>query len=509
MYNKAKIKAIIESSDSSNRESNVFSNLIYNKNGNSNLVSPYLHYIDDRGLKNSVNDYIESKLGNRELSSIAKKYNKELVNPDSLESEVRTLWASFPKGLVADIYNIYYNDISDLEFNQRDHTNEFAYNFLEKASDPVIKVLTIKNSIRSMIFTRSLVQYYLFMLAMLQQEDYTEFKEMMKQLKGDGSPLSNDESDQEEGNGSNKNQKTKDKSLKEILENLKKRFNDGKNGSNLMLNKVMQDAHNATDMINNLMTEEQQEELWKNISSNNKEAIKHLKRTDPRYLEKIKNELKKVEINMTSIKDKIKLLLNNSLSYFSSKEITTYETLLESSSLDGLEDWILLHPKLRKVFINDILLKETKKVGKIDIYLDVSGSMASSCGITDKQSKPISKELFIKAFSYTMKELNLLENVYSFQTTVKEVGNSLYDILTVSGGGGTNLNEVVKNINIVGRNSIILTDAEDKCNIYSPYAYFIGVSGADYNRFSKDVLVKYKEKKQLIIFDGKSIKSIT
>mgnify|MGYP000733863353 CR=1 FL=1 len=43
-----------------------------------------------------------------------------------------------------------------------------------------------------------------------------------------------------------------------------------------------------------------------------------------------------------------------------------------------------MNKKLRKVMVEDIIIKDTKSIGKIDIYIDISGSMSGNCGVKDK-----------------------------------------------------------------------------------------------------------------------------
>lgn len=150
----------------------------------------------------------------------------------------------------------------------------------------------------------------------------------------------------------------------------------------------------------------------------------------------------------------------------------------------------------------DINIKDVKRLGKIDIYIDVSGSMDSSCGVEDEHGQRISKVTFAKAFAHKMKQLNLLNKVYKFENSVTYVGTTMLDILTISGGGGTNLDRVVAQIIHEGRNAIVLTDAEDHCSMYSPKAYFIGVKGSQFNRFHNSVLPQYYQGQQMIVFDG-------
>ena len=64
--------------------------------------------------------------------------------------------------------------------------------------------------------------------------------------------------------------------------------------------------------------------------------------------------------------------MDRSASYFSSKKQVTYEDLFNTDNISGLEDYIELYPKLRKIFVEDIMIKDEKPIGKVDIYIDIS-----------------------------------------------------------------------------------------------------------------------------------------
>lgn len=495
----------------------LFSKFEFNKKAE--LVKPYLHYIDEKALMTSVRKYVGDYNNYSDIMNLASKYNRNII-PESLVIQMRKIFQKFPESVINDIFNIYYNEVENLEFTQRTDQNKFRYKLLEKASDPVIKVLTNHNNIKSMIFTRSLVQYHLAMLAIMEQEDPDVFDEMMKQLEGQGSDSQEGDNGEqgsgeseglsEEGAASSNNSSgsgKRKKSIKELLDEIEKRLNGSQSGSQVIYDKMMAEAKQSSKQLDSLMTEDQQQELWQKLSDP-REAREAYERTDPKYLERIKKNLDKITLNMGNIKESIKRLLNNSLSYFSAKDQITYENILEASGLDGMEDWVLMHPKLRKVFIHDINVKQTKKVGKINIYIDVSGSMDATAGTIGVDGKIISKATFSKAFTYRMKEEDLLSEVYSFQNSVQQEENSLYGILTISGGGGTKLNEVIKHAELNKKNAIVITDAEDYCDIYSPYVFFIGVAGCKFFRFKASVLKQYNDNNQIIVFDGKSIRKI-
>ena len=150
--------------------------------------------------------------------------------------------------------------------------------------------------------------------------------------------------------------------------------------------------------------------------------------------------------SMGSLKDRIKKLLDKSVSYFSAKTTTQYEDLLNSDNIAGLEDYFLLHPKLRKICLEDILVKDTKSIGKIDIYIDISGSMDSDCGIKNSEMRYVTKLDFCKTFAAKLKAMDMLNDVYVFNNKVKKMKNDLITISMLSTSGGTTIDAAVRKI---------------------------------------------------------------
>jgi hypothetical protein len=211
---------------------------------------------------------------------------------------------------------------------------------------------------------------------------------------------------------------------------------------------------------------------------------------------------------MGSLKEKIKKLLDKSVSYFSARQEVEYEDLLNSDNIAGLEEYVLLHPKLRKIFVEDVQVKNTKSVGKIDLYIDISGSMSSGCGVEDTDGNYISRIDFCKSFAAKLIELDMLNNIYLFDNKVKKYKTDLISVSMIDCGGGTTINAAVRSIETNGVNALILTDAEDGCNIYSEKAFFIGLKGANFSHFNTETIAQYSNRDQVVIFNGKTISKV-
>jgi hypothetical protein len=104
--------------------------------------------------------------------------------------------------------------------------------------------------------------------------------------------------------------------------------------------------------------------------------------------------------------------------------------------------------------------------------------------------------------------MNILKDIYAFDTKVRKISGSQYSILLMDDGGGTCINTVVNHIEKEKNNAIVITDAEDHCAIYTDKAYFIGVEGCRFNYFKDEVIEKYSENNQAVQFDGSGIRKI-
>jgi hypothetical protein len=273
-----------------------------------------------------------------------------------------------------------------------------------------------------------------------------------------------------------------------------------------MLDDTMQKAQELCNDLDKNMDEQVQEQMFENANKTGEDSTAG--KLTPDYLKEVAAKLENINLSMGPLKEKIKKLLDKSVSYFSSNEKTEYEDLFNSDNIAGLEDYELLHPKLRKLFVEDLQVKNTKKVGKIDIYMDVSGSMSSSCGINNEKGDRISKMDFCKAFAAKLKQMDMLNEIYKFDTKVTKSKNDVISISMINCNGGTDIDKAIMSIDKNGVNALIITDAEDNCQIYSDKAFFIGVEGSRFTSFEKETIKKYSEKFQVVIFDGKSIKKV-
>jgi hypothetical protein len=452
------------------------------------LVKPYLHYIDESRLETIVDVHMkDSKIVNENYNRFAKTTDFKKIDPNKAPSQnefyakFQENYRKFPKHMAKDIFKMYYNQIDKLEFEERDEKNHSKFKFLERANNPVGKIMSEHSNLKSAIFTRNIMGYFIARMTIMDYTDPDQSEKIKNSMNG-GSDFDNDGVDD---------------AMNDMM--------DSKQGKN-MLEDAMQKAQELCKEMDDAMDEEVQEQLYENTNKQGEESTAG--KISPDYLKMVAARLEKISLSMGSLKEKIKKLLDKSVSYFSANQETKYEDLFNSDNIAGLEDYELLHPKLRKIFAEDLQVKDTKKVGKIDIYIDISGSMDSGSGLTNPNGDYISKIDFCKAFAAKLKAMDMLNDVYLFNNRVKKYRNDILSISMINCSGGTTIDEAIKSIEKNGVNALVITDAEDHCHTYSDKAYFIGVKGARFNHFNTETIKEYSNKDQVIVFDGESIKKV-
>jgi uncharacterized protein with von Willebrand factor type A (vWA) domain len=284
---------------------------------------------------------------------------------------------------------------------------------------------------------------------------------------------------------------------------MKKMFDSGQGKKDL--DQAMDEAQQTCKGIDEIIDKETQEQMFDQANGFNGNDAGSI---SPEYIRQIAENLQRVRISLGSMKEKIKKLMDRSVSYFSAKKETIYEDLFNSDNLANLDEYVLLHPQLRKFFLEDIVIKDTKSIGKIDVYLDVSGSMSEGCGVKNDEGKTISKLDFAKAFTVKLQEMGILNDVYVFNNSVKKYRSDAVSIAMLDSDGGTTISNAVKSIENKDSNALIITDAEDGCHLYSEKAFFIGIKGARFHHFSSEIIKQYSENGQVVVFDGTRISNV-
>ncbi len=441
------------------------------------LIKPYMHYIDERKVDTVVDNYMTNP------NAIAETHRKlcrklpedQRPDYDAFANKVRETYKKLPKHLSKDIHKLFYHRMENLEFEDRTDENYTKFKMLERANNPVSKIMTQGSNLKSTIFARNIMAYFAIRSTMMEYIDAETQQKFMDGLNGQGDP-------------------------DDLNDVMNKMFNDQTGKS--MLDDAVKDATDTCKGMDESIDKETQEKMFDDIT---KDGGRQAGNLSPDYIKKVVQELSKLKMSMGSLKEKIKKLMDKSASYFSSKKQVTYEDLFNSDNLGGLDDYIELHPKLRKIFAEDILVKEEKPIGKIDIYIDISGSMSDGCGVKDAEGRTITKLDFCKSFTVKLGEMGMLNDVYLFNTSVTKFKNDPISLAMLDTSGGTTIDKAVESIEKRGINSLVITDAEDRCRIYSDKAFFIGVNGARFTHFNGDVISEYSDKNQVVVFDGTKI----
>lgn len=452
------------------------------------LIKPHLHYIDERRLDNIVDVHL------KDIKIITENFNKFKTTTDykkidpaqqpdmqNFYSKFQQNYEKFPKHMAKDIFKMFYNKIENLDFEERNEKSHTKFKFLERANNPVGKIMSENSNLKSAIFARNIIAYFVARMTIMEYIDANACENIKNGLNGQ-SDFDND---------------GVDKAMKDMM--------DSKQGKSMMEN-AMQEAQDLCKQMDNVMDEEVQEQLFEGADKTGDESTAG--KLSPNFIKDLTTKLENISLSMGSLKEKIKKLLDKSVSYFSANQETTYEDLFNSDNIAGLEDYELLHPKLRKIFAEDLQVKDTKKVGKIDIYIDVSGSMDGSCGVQNSKGHNINKLDFCKAFTAKLKSMDMLNDVYIFNNQVKKAKNDIISISMINTSGGTTIDNAIQSIEKNGVNALIITDAEDNCKLYSDKAFFIGVEGSSFGHFQEEVIKQYSEKNQVIIFNGDSIRKV-
>lgn len=450
------------------------------------LVKPHLHYLDENRLDNITNAYFNdtsnlSSFWNKfSTSADFKKKIPDDKKPDQgkFTSKMRDNYQKFPKHIVKDIFKMYYNKIERLDFEERTDANYSKYKFLEKSNNPIGKIMSQGSNLKSAIFARNILAYYIARLTMLEFVDPQAAQDLKKSMDG----------------GSEFDQSGIDNILKDMCDSTQ-----AKN----MLQEAMDQATQTCKQMDEVMPDDVQERMFEQ-SENNGEAAK----LNAGYLNTVAARLARVNMSLGSLKDKIAKLLDKSTSFFSARKETIYENLFDSDNIAALDDFELLHPKLRKLFAEDINIKDTKYKGKIDVYIDISGSMGDRCGVQDANGNSISRLDFAKSFVAKLSQIDMLNNVYLFDNRVKKYKSDIISVSMIDCGGGTTIDAAVNSIERNKVNALVITDAEDHCTVYSDKAFFIGTLGARFTSFNSNVIKQYSERGQVVIFDGHRILNV-
>lgn len=435
-------------------------------------VTPY----EEMRLK-KVKDYVEKKTGKECTLS------QELIN---------------------DIYSMYVND--EVKRRPKGKNNSVRHKVLDKVYNSLTKVVTKDSPLFTQMLTRELS------LALQKIDD--SVREQQKQngqnetgIEDSGENEGDSQEGEGDGNGDSKNDNNSDGdpnqnqdsnsngSSKQSGGNINEDIIDKTLEKNK--SKIQKAMDNASDKIKDM-----EDQLGK-------EATKDLAESDPDFLDKIdklKNTLKNVSINKENVKKILEKILNESQNYFSTKFKRVEESLFDCEECEDLFGLEFLHPIFKNSQLMDVGNEHRIYKGKIDLYLDCSGSMGSSEKFEGEYIKMLD---LVKGIAMVLFRMGMIENLYFFDNNLYQIKNiNEITILSFYRSGGTNFERVISKIKENGNNSVIITDGEDYCSTYDKRVFWIGVGGTRFqgSSYGENAFKAYRENRQCVTYNSNSSK---
>jgi hypothetical protein len=448
-----------------------------------------------------------NRYANSEEGALGWRKSKNVIIPGTTNSEKRRLnrvgkyvndttgkECTVPQSLIEDVYSMYVND--DIKRRPESKHNAIKHKVLNKVYNSLTKVVTKDSPMFTEVLTREMALYLQKISDQLDDEDpdggsgdgESPFDKAMPGM-GDVDEEGNGEGEEidspSDGLLAGKGDSNSDRESYEAL--LDKILNSEIN------EKALEEAHKNA--------EEKMEELNEKLGE---EALKDLSKKDPEFLEKIellKHALSRVSINKDSIRVVLEKILDESMNYFSRNFTTVEESIFETDDFEDLFGLEFLHPIFRNAELMNACNASRTYKGKIDLYLDCSGSMSSNATFEGTTLRMID---LVKGIAIVLYRMNMIENLYFFDTSLYKIDNiNELTILSFSKSGGTDFNMVVSSINETGNNSVVITDGYDHVSSYTKQGFFVGVGGTT---FSNGGFNDYRKSKQCVSYNGNTSK---
>ena len=389
------------------------------------LIKPVLHRWDKQDLWEYVKTSIEKE---------AHKNGKDDLKLDETK---------IPKFMVYDIYNKYFTQQRDMRVKKPNDKNQWLYDFLlNNLQNYYTKPITDNHGMNSAIYTSEIV-YQLLLLN--EQKNPSE-----QQGGGEGN------SQMEHTLGQTGNHQLQD-AIQKAESNAQSKIEDLENFQN--------ELGGADEKGDDEGNQEggKQAGTGSNFSINDAANLQH-------YFELLHG----VNLKSTHLNNFIKDTLKFSTSYFSSQFKELEDSIFDSDDIAELMGIENLLPQLRNLHIDDVVTTKREYYMKFDVYIDMSGSMGG-----ERANSQLTQA---KVTALKLDKLGLVDKMYCFDTKVTPALSKL-KMLKTNSGGGTSLENVVKQVKKLNRPSVIITDACDNVRSYTDKAYFIGVTGASFDGY--------------------------
>lgn len=405
-----------------------------------------------------------------------------------------------PQHLINDIYSMFIND--GFKRKETSSGNVIKQKILDRVYNTFTKDITRNSPLFSNIVTKEIA---LYLQKVYEDEDLPEEEDEDDGGDGQGDPgdgqgqagqgegEGDDTQDSDvaaggrqagkDGSGStgtgdlDPNQQAQEKAAEDVLDKHEERLQNA-------MKKAMDDIKNLEKAIG-------------------KDNLADLANKEPDFMENMDNmkeALKKVAFNRESIKTVLTKILNKSENYFSKNFYTKEESIFESEDFDNLFGLEFLNPIFRNAEIMNIGNESRVYTGKIDLYLDCSGSMSDT---ENFEGQNIRMSDLVKGIAMVLFRMGMIDKLYFFDNDIYEIKNiNEYTILAFNEVGGTNFNKVVKQCSTNGRNSVVITDGEDYCQDYIKNVFWCGIGGTTFR--NGEGFNAYRKEKQCVTYDSQT-----
>ncbi len=423
--------------------------------------------------------------------------------------------------LIEDIYSMYVNE--DIKRRSEDGSNKVRHKILDKTYDSLTKIVTTDSPLYTSMMTRELA------LSLQKVDDLIKDKQEENGQSPDGLETEFDDNDSGQGqsgdgegdgnqDGSQDGQDSQDSGDSGgsgsgdggSQEDNSSSSGSGNSSSQDQQMKDIEDILNSSEVEKDIEkaksnAEEKIKDLKEQLGT---EAMKDLMDKDPDFLDKIealKSQLARVSINKESIKKFLEKILNESQNYFSPKYRTIEESLFDCEQCEDLSGLEFLHPIFQNSKLMDITNESRVYKGKLDLYLDCSGSMGS---VRNFEGARMEMKDVAKGIAMVMFRMGLIENLYFFDTQLHQIKTiNEISILSFNRSGGTCFDTVVNNIKDIGNNAVVVTDGDDYCSEYTKKAFWIGIGGTTFKPWgSGSSFDTYRGARQCVAYNSNTSK---
>ena len=395
----------------------------------SKVKKPKFHFDRPTIVNPGIDKYEEQFIHRRiamEALDISPDYNKSsngLTEEQhaKVEEAIKEMQTKIPTGFMNDLYSMFYHDDEDIKLEAlNSRSKEIKHKLLTKLYDTNSKLVTERNRLTSSFYTGSLLKA---LISVMEQEQQ-------------------DLSDGEGGDCKN----ITDEQLEQLL-----------NSKQLAsaIDKAKSEANKKSEKV-----EENMKGMGMEEGTPSMEDIE------------LYDLINKLNFSSNMVSTILAKILQLYSSTFSQKYDMSHIGLLDADEIDELEEIQYLHPIFRKIHLDDVVVEDRKYKGKIDIYIDSSGSMGGSNANSD-----LSKA---KAIAIKLKLMGYVDQIHFFDTSLYTNCDTIKKVMGFSSGGGTTIDKPVKHARDNAKNAVVITDGGGNINFYYPGVVFIGIPGASF-----------------------------